>query len=92
MHAWKTAAPCSATALVSLAEHGGGWTTPSPNIRWSTTQQLPGDAPAFTDYRDRYEALTGRSLWQCPRCHEGTMRVVECLVGTRARPAILDSS
>ena len=51
-----------------------------------------GDAPASTDYRDRYEALTGRSLWQCPRCHEGTMRVVECLVGTRARPAILDSS
>ncbi len=50
------------------------------------------DAPVSTDYRDRYEALTGRSLWQCPRCHEGTMHVVECLVGARARPAILDSS
>ena len=30
------------------------------------------DGRADTDYRDRYEALTGRSLRQCPRCHAGT--------------------
>ncbi len=47
---------------------------------------------ASTDYRDRYEALTGRSLRVCPCCHDGQMRVVECLVGARGRPAILDSS
>ena len=51
-----------------------------------------GDAPVAPDYRDRYQALTGRSLWQCPRCHEGTMQVVECLGGTPTRPVILDSS
>ena len=28
------------------------------------------DAPV-TDYRDRYEELTGRSSRQCPRCHAG---------------------
>ena len=43
--------------------------------------------PATTHYRDRYEALTGRSLWRCPRCDDGNMLVVECV-----SPAILDSS
>ena len=47
---------------------------------------------ATTDYRDRYEALTGRSLRRCPRCDDGAMHVVDRLVGTRVRPAILDSS
>jgi hypothetical protein len=31
------------------------------------------------DYRERYEALTGASLRQCPICHEGCMRVIEIL-------------
>ena len=52
----------------------------------------PNDAPASIDYRDRYEALTGRSLRVCPRCHDGQMQLVECLVSTPRRPAILDSS
>ena len=52
----------------------------------------PDDAPAFIDYRDHYEALTGRSLRVCPRCHGGQMQRVECLVGIGGRPAILDSS
>ena len=46
---------------------------------------------ASTDYRDRYQALTGRSLRQWPRCDDGEMRVVDCLAG-RAHPAILDTS
>jgi Putative transposase len=31
------------------------------------------------DYRDRYEALTGISLRECPVCHQGRMLVVERL-------------
>lgn len=32
-----------------------------------------------TDYRDRYEALTGRSLHRCPNCHTGIMVVIGCI-------------
>ena len=49
------------------------------------------DAPVTVDYRDRYEALTGRSLRVCPRCHDGQMQLVDGLVGTRS-PPIVDSS
>ena len=31
------------------------------------------------DYRERYEELTGSSLWQCPVCHQGRMLVIEIL-------------
>jgi len=44
------------------------------------------------DYRDRYQQLTGASLWQCPACHQGRMLVVEILAGVPRRPAIADSS
>ena len=47
---------------------------------------------ATIDYRERYEALTGRSLRQCPRCDDGNMLVVDCLAGQWVSPAILDSS
>jgi hypothetical protein len=40
------------------------------------------DPPA--DYRDRFEALTGRSLRACPHCHTGTMVMIDCI----ARPGI----
>ena len=46
------------------------------------------DAPV-TDYRHRYEALTGRSLRQCPRCHAGNMQPTDHLAGAWACPAIL---
>ncbi len=49
-------------------------------------------APATIDYRDRYEALTGRSLRRCPQCHDGNMQTVDHLAGARECPAILDSS
>ena len=42
----------------------------------------PADPPA--DYRDRYEALTGRTLRQCPHCLTGIMVVVGCI----GRPGI----
>ena len=49
------------------------------------------DVPV-TDYRDRYEALTGRSLRQCPLCHAGDMQPIDHPAGAGAYPAILDSS
>ena len=45
-----------------------------------------------TDYRDRYEALTGQSLRRCPCCQAGHMLVVERLVGAPSRPTRLDTS
>jgi hypothetical protein len=38
--------------------------------------------PAFeaaNDYRERYEELTGASLWQCPVCRQGRMLVTQIL-------------
>ena len=46
--------------------------------------QPAGEPPP--DYRDRYEQLTGRSLSECPACHQGRMRMVETL------PAVIDTS
>jgi hypothetical protein len=40
------------------------------------------DPPA--DYRDRFEALTGLSLRECPHCHTGIMVVIDCI----ARPTV----
>jgi hypothetical protein len=42
----------------------------------------PTGPPA--DYRDRFQALTGRSLRECPHCHTGTMVVIGCV----ARPGV----
>ena len=42
----------------------------------------PAEPPA--DYRDRFEALTGRSLRACPHCHTGIMVVIDCI----ARPKV----
>src|SRR5271155_482919 len=32
------------------------------------------------DYRERFEALTGQSLRQCPHCHTGTMVVIDSIM------------
>ena len=50
------------------------------------------DGPVATDYRDRYEALTGRSLRRCPQCDDGNMQAVDHLDDAWGCPAILDSS
>jgi hypothetical protein len=42
----------------------------------------PVEPPA--DYRDRFEALTGPSLRECPHCHKVIMVVIGCI----ARPAV----
>jgi hypothetical protein len=52
-------------------------------------------APATTepvDYRDRYEALTGRSLRDCPRCGDGQMTVIDRVAAIDQDGPIPDSS
>ena len=45
------------------------------------------------DYRERYEELTGCSLWQCPVCHKGRMLAIEILPRNHSRQtAIRDTS
>jgi hypothetical protein len=46
---------------------------------WRRPNRAPDPA---ADYRDRFEALTGQSLRECPHCHTGIMVVVDCI----ARP------
>ena len=46
----------------------------------------PGRADPPADYRDCFEALTGRSLRECPHCHTGTMVVIDCI----ARPRVCE--
>jgi hypothetical protein len=48
----------------------------------------------LADPRDRYEALTGRSLHRCPVCHTGHMErigIVPATIG-RARALRVDTS
>ncbi len=54
--------------------------------------ELPSDPPAAQDYRDRFEALTGRSLRQCPFCHRGQMIQVGKIEAPQRRPAAKDTS
>jgi hypothetical protein len=58
----------------------------------ATRPDAVGHAPIVVDYRDRYEALTGRSLRVCPHCHTGQMVVVDHLAGVPDAPRDLDSS
>jgi Putative transposase/Transposase zinc-binding domain len=39
----------------------------------------PGPADPSVDYRDRFEALTGRSLRECPHCRTGVMVVIDSI-------------
>jgi Putative transposase/Transposase zinc-binding domain len=53
----------------------------------------PPVSDAGTDYRDRYEELTGNSLRRCPRCERGHMVVVQILPRSVSQaPAFIDSS
>jgi hypothetical protein len=46
---------------------------------------------AELDYRDRYQALTGTSLWECPACHRGRMIVIG-EIPPGGIPIIIDTS
>jgi hypothetical protein len=39
----------------------------------------PATSEASTGYSERYEELTGSSLWERPVCHQGRMLVIEIL-------------
>lgn len=45
-----------------------------------------------SDYRDRYQALTGVSLHQCPVCHRGRMLMVEQISRPVPPPIAIDTS
>ena len=47
---------------------------------------------ANTDYRDRYEALTGFSLRTCPLCRCGTMVVIDTFECSTSRGSFADTS
>ena len=51
-----------------------------------------GSAVDPADYRDRFEALTGRSLRECPHCHTGTMVVIDCIARPKLCPPVPDTS
>jgi hypothetical protein len=56
-------------------------------------ESATAESPPETDYLDRYEELTGRSLRQCPQCGRGSMVVVQILPRFCARsPVAIDSS
>src|ERR1700719_3948682 len=50
----------------------------------------PAEPPG--DYRERFEALTGRSLRQCPHCHAGTMVVIDSIMLPRVCLQVPDTS
>jgi hypothetical protein len=50
----------------------------------------PAEPPG--DYRERFEALTGRSLRQCPHCHAGTMVVIDSIMLPRVCLPVPDTS
>jgi hypothetical protein len=52
----------------------------------------PETDAAPSDYRDRYQALTGVSLHQCPKCHSGRMLIIEQICRPAPPPIIIDTS
>ena len=58
-----------------------------------TSAPAPPSPPPSLDYRDRVEALTGRTLRVCPVCHRGEMMRVATLTPIpRASPVCSDTS
>ena len=53
---------------------------------------IPGETAPPSDYRDRYESLTGVSLRTCPVCPDGHRVVTECLRRTHSCPPLTDTS
>jgi hypothetical protein len=49
------------------------------------------DSEPSSDYRDRYEKLTGLSLWECPICHQGRMHVIGTLERANKGPPMRGS-
>jgi hypothetical protein len=54
--------------------------------------RITGEPRPLSDYRDRYESLTGVSLRTCPACPDGHMIVTQCVTRARPYPALADTS
>ena len=52
----------------------------------------PAPADPAVDYRDRFEALTGRSLRECPHCRTGIMVVIDSIARLTVCQPVLDTS
>ena len=52
----------------------------------------PAPAPAPASYQERYEKLTGQSLWECPVCHQGRMIRIERLSPSHGPPPTINDS
>jgi hypothetical protein len=52
----------------------------------------PAPADPAVDYRDRFEALTGRSLRECPHCRTGIMVVIDSIARFTVCQPIPDTS
>jgi Putative transposase/Transposase zinc-binding domain len=52
----------------------------------------PGPAGPAADFRDRFEALTGRSLRECPHCRTGVMVVIDSIARFTVCQPVLDTS
>jgi hypothetical protein len=52
----------------------------------------PGPADPAVDHRDRFEALTGRSLRECPHCRTGVMVVIDSIARFTVCQPIPDTS
>ena len=78
--------------------HFGLFAGPCRQQQLALCQRLLGMPPAApdseppADYRDRFEALTGRSLRTCPACGRGTMETVETVPPGSEPPPLDDTS
>jgi hypothetical protein len=65
--------------------------------RLARCRELLGMAPPRSavppvDYRGRFEALTGRSLHECPHCRTGVMVVIDSIARFTVRQPVPDTS
>jgi hypothetical protein len=66
---WENCQPIPSTEIGTLPR----------TIRLGMPSCEPSASEAAKDYRERYEELTGCSLWECPVCHQGRMLVIKIL-------------
>lgn len=61
-------------------------------LQMSAATPPPAPTQPESDYRDRYAALTGVSLHQCPSCQQGRMFIVGQLIAPGTQTPRLDTS